>query len=335
MTRDDNSETARLAERLDLIEKRLTGIERTANNIEYLLRPRTQRHWREKFRPRLWHYEQYAPHALHVPHTYAMQTAPEKAPRIAVVTPSYNHARYLRATIDSVLAQRYPNLTYLVEDGGSTDGTLQLLESYGDQIAWRSERDTGQASAINRGFARAESEIMAYLNSDDTLLPGTLAYVAQTFLAKPNVDIIYGHRIFIDRDGAEIGRWVLPPHDRKTLKWADYIPQETMFWRRRVWEKVGPIDESFHYALDWDFALRAQAAGFRFRRVPRFLACFRVHDAQKSTAMMDVGNSEQRRLRESHLGYNPDGGQIHRATRGYLRRHVLFHGLYRLGLLKY
>jgi glycosyltransferase involved in cell wall biosynthesis len=335
MTRDDNSEFSRLAERLDQLEKRLAGIERTTNNIEDLLRPRTRRHWREKFRPRLWHYEQYAPHALHVPHTYAGQTAPEKAPRITVVTPSYNHARYLRATIDSVLAQRYPNLTYLVEDGGSTDGTLQLLESYGDQIAWRSERDTGQASAINRGFARAESEIMAYLNSDDTLLPGTLAYVAQTFLAKPNVDIIYGHRIFIDRDGAEIGRWVLPPHDRKTLKWADYIPQETMFWRRRVWEKVGPIDESFHYALDWDFALRAQAAGFRFRRAPRFLACFRVHDGQKSTAMMDIGTSEQRRLRESHLGYDPDRGEIHRATRGYLRRHVLFHGLYRLGLLKY
>ena len=335
MTRDDNSELARLAERLDQLEKRLAGIERTTNSIHDLVQARLRRRWREKFRPRLWHYRQYAPHGLQVPSAYALQTAPENAPRIAIVTPSYNHARYLRATIDSVLAQSYPNLAYIVEDGGSTDGTLELLESYGDKIVWRSERDAGQGSAINRGFARIDGEIMAYLNSDDILLPGALAYVARTFLAEPAFDVIYGHRIIIDEDGAEIGRWVLPLHDKKTLKWADYIPQETMFWRRRVWEKAGPIDESFRYALDWDFALRAQAAGFRFRRVPRFLACFRVHDAQKSTAMIDVGNSEQRRLRESHLGYDPDQGEIHRATRGYLRRHVLFHGLYRLGLLKH
>ena len=298
MTRDDNSELARLAEQLDQLEKRLAGIERTMNSIHDLAQERLRRRWREKFRPRLWHYRQHAPHGLQVPSAYALQTAPENAPRIAIVTPSYNHARYLRATIDSVLAQSYPNLAYIVEDGGSPDGTLELLESYGDKIVWRSERDAGQGSAINRGFARIDGEIMAYLNSDDILLPSALAYVARTFLADPAIDVIYGHRIFIDEDGAEIGRWVLPLHDKKTLKWADYIPQETMFWRRRVWEKAGPIDESFRYALDWDFALRAQAAGFRFRRVPRFLACFRVHDAQKSTAMIDVGDSEQRRLRE-------------------------------------
>src|SRR5262245_45165552 len=335
MTRDDNSELARLAERLDRLEKRLAGIERTANSIHDLVQARLPRRWREKFRSRLWHYRQYTPHVLDVPNAYALQVAPEKSPRIAVVTPSYNHASYLRATIDSVLAQTYPNLAYIVEDGGSTDGTTQLLESYGDRIAWRSGRDTGQGSAINRGFTRIDGEIMAYLNSDDILLPGALAYVAQTFLDNSDVDIIYGHRIFIDEDGLEIGRWVLPPHDRKTLKWADYIPQETMFWRRQVWEKLGQFDESFHYAIDWDFALRAQAAGFRFKRVPRFLACFRVHDQQKSTAMMEVGSREQRRLRHVYLGYDPDRAAVHRATRGYLRRHVLFHGLYRLGLLKY
>src|SRR5262245_37299930 len=335
MTRDDNSELVRLVERLDRLEKRLVGIERTVNSIHDLVQARLRRGWREKFRPRLWHYRQYAPRALDVPNAYALEAAPEKAPRIAVVTPSYNHASYLRATIDSVLAQTYPNLAYIVEDGGSTDGTRQLLESYGDRIAWRSERDTGQGSAINRGFTRIDGEIMAYLNSDDILLPGALAYVAQTLQDKSDIDIIYGHRIFIDEDGLGIGRWVLPPHDRKTLKWADYIPQETMFWRRRVWEKLGPLDESFHYAIDWDFALRAQAAGFRFKRVPRFLACFRVHAKQKSTAMVEVGSREQRRLRHAHLGYDPDRAAVHRATRGYLRRHVLFHGLYRLGLLKY
>jgi glycosyltransferase involved in cell wall biosynthesis len=335
MATDDNSELARLAERLAQVEKRLASIERTTDSIHDVVQTRLQRPWHDKFRPRLWNYWQYAPQTLIVPTTYRSQTAPRNAPRIAVVTPSYNHARYLRATIDSVLAQSYPNLAYVVEDGGSTDGTLDLLESYGNQIAWRSDRDTGQGSAINRGFARIDGEIMAYLNSDDVLLPGALAYVAQAFLANPKIDVIYGHRILINEGGLEIGRWVLPPHDRKTLKWVDYIPQETMFWRRRVWDKVGPIDESFQYALDWNFVLRAQAAGFRFKRVPRFLACFRVHDQQKSTAMLVVGSDEQSRLRHLHLGYEPDRGEIHRATRRYLRRHVVFHGLYRLGLLKY
>jgi glycosyltransferase involved in cell wall biosynthesis len=335
MATDDHSEFTRVAERLDQVERRLARIERTANRIHDLVQTRLGRSWRDKFRPRLWHYEQYAPQALLVPSVYMAQTAPKTAPRIAVVTPSYNHARYLRATIDSVLTQNYPNLAYIVEDGGSTDGTLQLLESYGDKIVWRSGRDTGQGSAINRGFARVDGEIMAYLNSDDVLLPGSLAYVAQAFLAEPAIDVIYGHRIFIDEEGLEIGRWVLPPHDPKTLKWVDYIPQETMFWRRRVWEKAGPIDESFHYALDWDFALRAQAAGFRFKRLPRFLACFRVHDEQKSTAIMEVGRDEQRRLRKVYLGYDPDRRTLHRATLGYLRRHVLFHALYRLGLVEY
>ena len=328
MATDENSELTRVAERLDLIEQRLGRLEQTANR-------RARRPWRDKFRPRLWHYQQYPPQVLRVPSAYAAQTVPAHAPRIAVVTPSYNSAKFLRATIDSVLAQNYPNLGYIIEDGGSTDGTVQLLESYGDRIVWRSERDTGQANAINRGFARVHGEIMAYLNSDDVLLPGALAYVAQIFLAKPAVDIVYGHRIFIDRDGAEIGRWVLPPHCDETLKWADYIPQETMFWRRQVWDKVGPLDESFQYALDWDFALRARAAGFRFLRLPRFLACFRVHDEQKSTAMRDIGDKEQRRLRQTHLGYDPDNPEIHRAIRGYLRRHVLFHGLFRWGLLEY
>jgi glycosyltransferase involved in cell wall biosynthesis len=335
MATGDSSEFARIVERLDRIEARLARIERTANSIPQLIEARLPRSWRDKFRPRLWHYRQYGPRVLRVPATYATEVPPENPPRIAVATPSYNHARYLRTTIDSVLAQNYPNLAYVVEDGGSTDGTRQLLESYGSKLLWRSERDTGQASAINRGLTRFDGEIMAYLNSDDILLPGALAYVAQVFLAEPGVDVIYSHRILIDEDGSEIGRWVLPPHDRKTLKWVDYIPQETMFWRRRVWVKVGPFDENFQYALDWDFALRAQAAGFRFKRLPRFLAGFRVHDEQKSTAMIKVGVDEQRRLRQIHLGYDPDGGEIDRAIRGYLRRHVFFHGLYRSGLLKY
>jgi len=110
---------------------------------------------------------------------------------------------------------------------------------------------------------------MAYLNSNDTLLPGTLSYVARFFRDRPDVDIVYGHRIFVNEDGLETGRAVFPPHDAKALQYLGYVPQETMFWRRRVWDKIRPIDQSFRFALDWDFMLRAQQQGFTLVRLPR------------------------------------------------------------------
>ncbi|HSV23360.1 MAG TPA: hypothetical protein VLJ17_10060 [Xanthobacteraceae bacterium] len=122
--------------------------------------------------------------------------------------------------------------------------------------------------------------------------PGTLAYVTGTFFNDPEVDVVYGHRIVIDGDGMETGRCVLPGHDPETIKWMEYVPQETMFWRRRVWDRIGPLDESFRFALDWDFILRAHQAGFRFQRLPRFLGCFRVHERQKTTAMRRVAEVE-------------------------------------------
>jgi len=165
------------------------------------------------------------------------------------------------------------------------------------------------------------------------LLPGTLAYVAKMFRQLPDVDVVYGHRIFIDADGWETGRCVLPNHDTDIIRWMDYIPQETMFWRRRVWDRIGPFDEGFRFAIDWDFILRAHDAGFRFKRLPRFLGCFRVHDRQKTSALRPVGAEEQKRLRRQHLGYEPTAKDIARNIKGYLRRHVLFHRLYKLRLL--
>src|SRR5205814_1720618 len=138
------------------------------------------------------------------------------------------------------------------------DDTVGVLRSFGGRIEWTSEPDGGQARGINLGFSEVNSEVMAYLNSDDILLPGALAYVGNHFIRSPDVDLIYGQRVFIDHTGREIGRCILPEHDPIALLWADFIPQETLFWRRPVWLKVGPLDESFKYAMDWDFILRAQ-----------------------------------------------------------------------------
>ncbi len=231
-----------------------------------------------------------------------------------------------------------PALSYHVQDGASQDGTVDLLNAYGGQVSWRSEPDSGQANAINAGFKTAaiDCDIMAYLNSDDTLLPGTLAYIAHVFQTRPDIDIVYGHRIFIDPDGSEIGRAVFPPHDANALLYVGYVPQETMFWRRRVWDQIGPIDENFRFALDWDFLLRAQQAGFKMIRLPRFLGCFRIHTEQKTSAMIDdVGQEEMQLLRRRYLGHTPTQRQIYHAAMPFLTLQLCYHWMYRLKILKY
>jgi glycosyltransferase involved in cell wall biosynthesis len=286
--------------------------------------------FRQKFGVRLNLGRHYPPAELKVPASYYAEIPPQNAPRIAIVTPSLNHAPYLKQAIDSILGQQYPNLAYLVQDGVSEDGSVGILNSYKGQLAWSSEPDTGQANAINRAFEKIDGDIMAYINSDDMLLPGTLSHVARFFQRNPKVDVVYSHRICIDRDGSEIGRWVLPQHDSEATKWADYIPQETMFWRRRVWDAVGPFDESFSYALDWDFILRAQAKGYKFRRLPRFLACFRVHDEQKTLALKQVGQQECDKLRKRSFGTVPTQAEINHGLHRYMQRHVALNIVSRL-----
>ena len=314
--------------RLDEISSKIERIEKRPRRLPLRV---SLRNW--LMTPPMWKFQQHAPRPLDLAAFGPPMPLPSDAPRIAIVTPSYNHAHYLDATIDSVLAQDYPQLTYHVQDGGSIDGTRELLEKRGDRIAWRSQPDRGQANAINLGFEGLDADLMAYLNSDDLLLPGTLAYVANYFADHPDVDVVYGHRIFIDLNGMEVGRAVLPPYHDKVLQYADYIPQETMFWRKRVWDAVGPIDESFDYAMDWDFILRAQEANFKFVRLPRFLACFRVHDAQKTAANRDVGLMEMERLRKRALGFEPTYLDINRFIAPYLALQFCYHWAYRLGLL--
>jgi GT2 family glycosyltransferase len=280
----------------------------------------------------------YRPRPLRLPRWYYQPPSlPVPPPTFSIVTPSFNQGRFLEATIRSVLDQNYPALEYVVQDGGSTDDTLQILERYRDRLHHvESRRDNGQAHAINLGFQKAvRGDIMAWLNSDDLLLPGTLHYVAAYFARHPEVDVVYGHRIIIDTQGQEVGRWVLPPHCDTMLQWADYVPQETLFWRRRLWERVGGLDESFQFALDWDLLLRFRQAGARFVRLPRFLGAFRVHAEQKTTAeLLDKGAPEMDRIRQRLHGRPVDLEDIRRHMRPYMIRHVLYNRLYQLGLYR-
>jgi carbamoyltransferase len=284
--------------------------------------------------PRIGVLYHYPPRPLKLPKPYAR--LPESPPRLSIVTPSFGQAQYVERTLRSVLDQGYPQLEYVVQDGGSKDGTVEVLKRYAPSLKhWESAKDNGQAHAINLAFRHTGGEIMAYLNSDDLLLPGALAYVARYFTRHPEVDAVYGHRVLIDEYDREVGRWVLPPHQNEVLSWADYVPQETLFWRRRIWDKAGgTIDESFRFAMDWDLILRFRDAGARFVRLPRFLGAFRVHAQQKTSAeIAQVGALEMDRLRTRCHGRSVDWREINRGKLRYVMMHVLYDKAYRaLGL---
>jgi GT2 family glycosyltransferase len=283
-------------------------------------------------RPRLLVFRQHPPAKLTVPARYLRTDPPENAPLISVVTPSLEQGRYLERTLHSVLSQNYPRLEYVVQDGGSRDETCAVLERYaGALTSWASEPDGGQADAINRGFARTSGEIMAFLNSDDVLLPGSLAYVARYLLDHPRVDVVYGHSMFIDDHDRLIGRKALPPHDARVLDVRYFIPQETLFWRRAAWERAGGrIDPGFDFAIDWDLVLRLRDCGARMVRLPRYLGAFRVHPGQKCDRAQLVGEEEANRLRRRTLGRLITEEQALVRARPYMRRHVLYHTAHRL-----
>jgi len=279
-------------------------------------------------KPRLGHLNQYPPRELKLPEGYNQKVKLQHWPSISIVTPAFAQGHFIERTIKSVLDQEYPNLEYFIQDGGSKDETVGILKQYEQQLSgWKSEPDSGQSQAINRGMVQTSGEIMAWLNSDDLLLPGTLAYVAEYFSKHPEVDVVYGHRLIIDGDDQEIGRWIMPAHDDEVLSWGDYVPQETLFWRRSIWKKVGgKVDEEFRFAMDWDLILRFRDAGADFRRLPRFMGAFRVHAEQKTSSVInEIGVQEMDVLRERVLGYVPSHGEIRKGLTTYMINHVITH----------
>ncbi len=258
--------------------------------------------------------------------------------QIAICTPSFNQADYLHETIQSVVSQGYGNIDYWVQDGGSTDETERILRSWNDKgLGYEIAEDEGQADAINRGFTRVNGEIMAWLNSDDLLLPGSLETVARTFAERPDVDVVYGHRILIDDRGRDIGRWIMPVHEDNILSWADYIPQETLFWRRNIWDAVGgELDTSFRFALDWELLLRFRQAGANFYRIPRFLGAFRIHEDQKTSARIHSdGDADMATLRTRARGRPVTDREVSENVKPFLAKSSLYSAAWKLGLADY
>lgn len=256
-------------------------------------------------------------------------------PQVTVVTPSFQQAEFLERTMLSVIGQDYPNLEYFVMDASSTDGSVEIIERHEDALAaWVSEPDTGPADAINKGFRLGSGDIMAWLNSDDVWMPGSLAYVVRYFQKHPEVDAVYGHRLMIDERDNQVGHWTMPPHDPEMLLWADYIPQETLFWRRELWERTGGrLDESYKFAFDWELLLRFQRAGANLVRIPYFTGCFRVHEAQKSSALIGTtGLKEMSKLREREIGTAFCENSLMRRSVAFQGRAVFYDRLLKLGI---
>jgi glycosyltransferase involved in cell wall biosynthesis len=242
-------------------------------------------------------------------------------PSVTVVVPSYNQGQYIGATLQSIIDQKHPSLELLVIDGGSTDNSVEEIKKFSSHIKyWVSEPDGGQTAAINKGFTKSTNEIMAWINSDDLVTPDAFNHIMSYFAENPNVDVLYGNRILIDGVGLEIGRWIIPYHSDAILKWADFVPQETLYWRRSAWNKIGArLDEDFRFAMDWDFLLRLTASGVRMAHLPLFLGLFRVHQSQKTSSQMSsVGQIEMEKLRLRELGFIPTRWQLMKRTIPFL-----------------
>ncbi len=209
-------------------------------------------------------------------------------PLVSIVTPSFNHAVFLEETILSVLNQDYPNLEYILVDGGSTDGSLEIIQRYADRFAWWvSEPDAGQTDAINKGFARAKGEIFAWLNSDDTYLPHAISEAVEYLQQHPDVGMVYGAANFIDEQGRVLGKFPARQTDYCRLRQGYvHIPQQAAFFRAKLWHLVGPLDPSFYFAMDYDLWVRlARVAKIVY--VPRVWANFRLHGSAKTIAADD------------------------------------------------
>jgi glycosyltransferase involved in cell wall biosynthesis len=210
-------------------------------------------------------------------------------PRISVVTPSLNQAQFLEETILSVLNQDYPNLEYIIIDGGSTDGSVDIIKKYERYLAyWVSEPDEGQVHALQKGFDRSTGEILAWINSDDTYEPGALLAVGEIFAQLPEADVVYGNANLIDAEGKLIREIRCVPYHPLALPVALNIHQTSTFWRRSLFERVGGMNLEYKYGMDHELFYRFVKARARFVFVRKTLSNYRQHPAAKCSAARDL-----------------------------------------------
>jgi glycosyltransferase involved in cell wall biosynthesis len=224
---------------------------------------------------------------------------PASLPLVSIITPSFNQANYLEATIQSVLGQSYPHIEYIIMDGGSTDGSVDVIKKCEGKLGyWESVKDKGQTDAINKGFNRAKGDILAWINSDDTYANSNAVADAVNFLiAHPEVAMVYADCNFIDEQGKVIGKFASRQTDYAKLRTGYvHIPQQTMFFRAKYWKELGPLDPSFYFAMDYDLWVRiAKHAPIQY--LPgKTWANFRIHTSSKTNVNDERGWQEMLRV---------------------------------------
>jgi len=256
-------------------------------------------------------------------------------PRVSVLTPSLNQAAWLEENLRSVASQGYRYIEHIVMDGGSTDGTLDLLDAAGDSVVWRSEPDQGQSAAINKAFRASTGEIIGWLNSDDAYFDaGVIEDVVRLFAAHPDVDVVFGHCVQTTGDGHIIQVMWAPEYDPELMRAVDAIAQPSAFIRRSALSDP-MLDESFHFAMDYELWLRLEATGHRFKRLDRIVSIDRQHGARKSLTIKDVHDSDLRRL-STMYGLHLDARYDRRRSAYYVRQRLMgalhLQGIRRSGL---
>ncbi len=209
-------------------------------------------------------------------------------PLVSIITPSFNQDKFIEKTILSVLNQTYPNIEYIVMDGGSTDKSVEIIKKYEDKIAyWQSKQDKGQTDAINQGFSKAHGQIFAWINSDDTLEPNAVSEAVDFLSSNPDIGMVYGDCNFIDANEKVIGKFNARQTDFQKLRSGYvHIPQQASFWLADIWRQVAPLDPSIYFAMDYDLWLRIS----KMKEIvyhPRLWANFRLHGDTKTISEDD------------------------------------------------
>ena len=225
--------------------------------------------------------------------------------RISVITPSYNQGEFIGRTLASVASQNHPAHEHLVFDGGSKDETLQVLKAAGSGVRWISQPDNGQADAVNQGLEAASGEVIGWLNSDDVYYPGALETVAAIFAGDPTLDVVYGAADHIDLDDIPFESYPTTPWDPELLRHTCFICQPALFFRRRVLERVGLLDASLRYCMDYNYWLRLADAGCRFVYTPKKLAGSRLYAENKTLSDRPAVHREIAEMFKSYQGNVP------------------------------
>jgi glycosyltransferase involved in cell wall biosynthesis len=233
------------------------------------------------------------------------------SPLVTIVTPSYNQGRFIRATIESVLAQDYPRIEYIIMDGGSTDETAAVVGEYTGRLQWYSEKDKGQSHAINKGFRMAKGEVVSWLNSDDVILPGAVSHAVRAFEQNPSLGAVYGEGYQIDINGGVRMRFKAtePFNLWKLIYVWDYILQQTSYFRRSIFDEIGYINEELQYGMDWDLLIRI-GKRYPIGYIPELMGCIREYSDAKSFSGGRKRFRELATLMRRHTGVRYPPGYI-------------------------